>query len=69
MLRRIEPTAFLRIVPGPAMMAWFGLAEPTPTYGRLALIHCDDEPAIELLEIVAPEYDVTIRRARRIRRT
>ncbi|HWY86711.1 MAG TPA: hypothetical protein VNX28_08300 [Gemmataceae bacterium] len=54
-LRRIEPTAFLRIIPGPAMMDWFGLTEPTPTYGRLALIHCDNEPAIELLEIVAPE--------------
>lgn len=54
-LRRIEPTAFLRVTPGPAMMSWFGLAEPTPTYGRLALIHCDGQPAIELLEIVAPE--------------
>jgi hypothetical protein len=54
-LRRIEPTAFLRILPGPAMMDWFGLTESTATYGRLALIHCDNEPAIELLEIVAPE--------------
>jgi len=54
-LRRIEPVAFLRIVPGPAMMTWFGLAAPTPTYGRLAVIHCDDQPAVELLEIVAPE--------------
>jgi chorismate-pyruvate lyase len=54
-LRRIEPTAFLRITPGPAMMEWFGLSEPTPTYGRLAMIHCNGLPAIELLEIVAPE--------------
>jgi chorismate-pyruvate lyase len=54
-LRRIEPTGFLRIVPGPQMMEWFALAEPTPTYGRLAYIHCDGKPAIELLEIVAPE--------------
>jgi len=54
-LRRIEPTAYLRAVPGPAMMEWFGLAEPLPTYGRLALIHCDGKPAVELLEIVAPE--------------
>ncbi|MBL8798261.1 MAG: hypothetical protein JNM56_30485 [Planctomycetia bacterium] len=53
-LRRIEPTAYLRIVPSPAMMAWFGLAEPTPTYGRLAYIHCDHQPAVELLEIAAP---------------
>jgi hypothetical protein len=54
-LRRIEPTAFLRVIPGPAMMKWFGLDRPTPTYGRLAIIHCNDQPAVELLEIVAPE--------------
>lgn len=54
-LRRIEPTAYLRIVPGPDMMTWFGLETPRPTYGRLALIHCDNQPAVELLEIVTPE--------------
>jgi hypothetical protein len=54
-LRRIEPTAFLRVVPGPAMMDWFGLDGPRPTFGRLALIHCNGHPAVELLEIVAPE--------------
>jgi hypothetical protein len=53
-LRRIEPTAYLRIVPGPSMMEWFGLAKPRPTYGRLAYIHCNEQPAVELLEIVAP---------------
>lgn len=54
-LRRIEPTAYLRVLPGPAMVQWFGLKVPQPTYGRLALIHCDGQPAVELLEIVAPE--------------
>jgi chorismate-pyruvate lyase len=54
-LRRIEPTAFLRIIPGPAMMEWFGLSRPKPTYGRLAYIFCNGKPAVELLEIVAPE--------------
>ncbi|MCI0682898.1 MAG: hypothetical protein L0Y71_12415 [Gemmataceae bacterium] len=53
-LRRIEPTAFLRILPGPAMMTWFDIKAHQPVYGRLALIHCDDQPAVELLEIVAP---------------
>jgi hypothetical protein len=24
------------------------------TYGRTAIIHCDGEPAVELLEIVTP---------------
>jgi hypothetical protein len=54
-LRRIEPTAFLRITPGAEMMRWFGLDSPAVTYGRLAIIHCDEKPAIELVEIVAPE--------------
>jgi len=57
-LRRIEPTAFLRVFPGPAMMEWFGLKRTRPTYGRLAYIHCDGQPAIQLLEIVAPEPEV-----------
>jgi hypothetical protein len=54
-LRRIEPTAFVRVIPGPAMMGWFGLECPLPTYGRLALIHYDEQPAVDLLEIVATE--------------
>ena len=37
------------------MMNWFALDRPKPTYGRLAYIHCDGQPAVELLEIVAPE--------------
>jgi chorismate-pyruvate lyase len=53
-LRRIEPTAYLRIIPGPAPMEWFGLKEPTPLHGRLAIIHCNGRPAVELLEVVAP---------------
>src|SRR5438046_8069561 len=35
-LRRIEPTAYLRVVPGHEMMSWFNLDQPRPTYGRLA---------------------------------
>jgi chorismate-pyruvate lyase len=54
-LRRIEPTAYLRIDPDPAQLAWFGLTQPRPFYGRLAIIHCNDHPALELLEVVAPE--------------
>jgi hypothetical protein len=53
-LRRIEPTQYVRVTPGPDMMKWFGLETPTPAYGRLAIIHCDGKPAIELLEIVTP---------------
>ena len=54
-LRRIEPTDYLKVTPAAEMMGWFGLPAPTPAYGRLALIHCDGQPAIELLEIVASE--------------
>jgi hypothetical protein len=39
------------------MMNWFGLDRPRATYGRLAYIHCDHKPAVELLEIVRPEGD------------
>jgi chorismate-pyruvate lyase len=56
-LRRIEPTAILRIYPGSAMLEWFGLEQMHVTYGRLAFIHCDGKPAIELLEVVAPETE------------
>lgn len=56
-LRRIEPTEFFRVLPGPEMVEWFG--STASAYGRLAIIHCDDKPAVELLEIVAPEVDST----------
>jgi hypothetical protein len=53
-LRRIEPTAFFRVTPGPQLTKWFHLPEPRVTYGRLGIIHCDEQPAIEVLEILAP---------------
>jgi hypothetical protein len=51
-MRRIEPTQFLRIEPGSRQLAWFGLQEPQELYGRLAYIHCDEQPAVELFEVV-----------------
>jgi chorismate-pyruvate lyase len=53
-LRRIEPIAFLRIQSGPKPMEWFQLSKPASLYGRLAIIHCNGKPAVELLEVVAP---------------
>jgi hypothetical protein len=38
-------------------MHLFQLDRPQTTYGRTALIECDGEPAIELLEIVSPIPD------------
>ena len=51
-LRRIEPTAFVRIDAGPEQMAWFGEDGSGVLYGRLAIIHFDGKPAVELLEVV-----------------
>ena len=53
-LRRIEPTAYLRIRPHEAQRAWFGVAEAEAYYGRLAVIHFNGTPVVEVLEIVAP---------------
>jgi len=51
-LRRIEPTAYLHLAPGPRQLGWFGRTEPTEMYGRVAIIHCDHKPAVELFEVV-----------------
>src|SRR5262249_39291801 len=53
-LRWIEPTRFLRVRSCPALKMWFNLDPSPETYGRLAYIHCNNQPAVELLEIVAP---------------
>ena len=54
-LRKIELFDLLRVECGPVLADLFGVLVGTVTYGRTALIHCDDEPAIELLEVVRPE--------------
>lgn len=53
--RRVEPIAFIKVQPGPATEAWFGsLPGKHSTYGRVGVIYCDEQPAIDVLEIVAP---------------
>lgn len=54
--RSIHLTALWKIQPGEALAAMFGLAGPKlpAVYGRTAMIYCNNEPAIELLEIVTP---------------
>ena len=51
-LRRIELTALLALPPCPRLKEWFGTQQPC--FGRLAIIHCDGAPAVELLEVVPP---------------
>lgn len=53
-LRRVEPTAFLRVEPGPTLCRHMGLAEPVTLYGRTGVIFCNDEPAIAVLELPSP---------------
>jgi len=54
-LRRVELFNLWEITPGADLCRLFGIEPATRTYGRTALIHCNGEPAVELLEIVVPE--------------
>lgn len=51
-LREVQRLQLLRITPGQELQASLGLVDDQPIYGRTALIFCNGEPAIELLEIV-----------------
>jgi hypothetical protein len=55
-LRRISTHQLLEIVPDDEIRRHFGLSAAWPgrVYGRLATIFCNEEPAVNLLEIVAP---------------
>lgn len=60
-LRRVEPRAYLRIEPSLEQWSWFGLPPQTGVsfYGRLVVIYCNNQPALEALEIVVPEEGFT----------
>jgi chorismate-pyruvate lyase len=51
-LRWIEPLWFVQLPPGSDVMKLFGIQTTEPTWGRIAVIYCNGEPAIDLLEIV-----------------
>ncbi len=53
-LRQVELVSLWHLFPSEELKSLFGLSAPAPTYGRSALIHVNDVPAVELLEIVAP---------------
>lgn len=50
-MRKVELTCLWSVTPGEILVEHLG---SKPTYGRTAMIYCNSEPAIELLEIVAP---------------
>ena len=54
-LREVQLASLYRVMPGDALCELFRLQQPLATYGRTAFIYCDGYPAVELLEIVAPE--------------
>jgi chorismate-pyruvate lyase len=53
-LRHIRPAGYLQVEPDADLCRWFGMTQPTTTYGRLGVIFTDGRPAIEVLEILAP---------------
>ena len=53
-LRRVRLASVWRVTAGPELARLFDMPAGDITYGRTALIECNDEPAIELLEIVTP---------------
>jgi chorismate-pyruvate lyase len=56
-LRTVELCRLYRVECGEDLANIFGVAPGVATYGRTALIHCNGEPAVQLLEIVAPTHD------------
>jgi chorismate-pyruvate lyase len=53
-LRHIDLGAVLRITLGPELARIFRTKTSTVTYGRLATIFCNQQPAVDLLEISVP---------------
>jgi chorismate-pyruvate lyase len=57
-LRDVHLLHLWKVTPGPDLQRLFHLPSPVPSYGRTAVIDCDGEPAIELLEIVTPLEEI-----------
>jgi chorismate-pyruvate lyase len=51
-LRSVRLLSLQRIVAGPVLKEALGIEEGTVCYGRTAVIFCDEQPAIQLLEVV-----------------
>jgi chorismate-pyruvate lyase len=54
-LRRVHLSRLWEVTPGEDLQQLFGLQGPQKTYGRTAIVECNEEPAVEVLEIVIPE--------------
>jgi chorismate-pyruvate lyase len=54
LLTKVHLSKVWQVTPGEELAGHFGMQPGDITYGRTAVIHLDGEPAVELLEIVAP---------------
>lgn len=55
-LTRVQTVAYLKLAQNTTLASLFQSTDTAaPAYGRLAMIFCDGEPAVELLEIVSPQ--------------
>ncbi len=54
LLTKVHLRKVWQVTPGDGLRQHLGVQSGQITYGRTAVIHLDGEPAIELLEIVAP---------------
>ncbi len=54
-MRAVQLLGLWQVACGRELAMYFGVEVGHVTYGRTALIYCNSEPAVELLEIVAPE--------------
>ena len=53
-LRRVELSELWKVAAGQDLAELFGIETGSEAWGRTGWIHCNGEPAIELLEVVAP---------------
>lgn len=53
-LRHIDLGAILRIEAGPSLAKYMQMETGQTTYGRLATIFCNNQPAVDLLEVSRP---------------
>ncbi len=53
-LRHIDLGAILRIIAGPGLAHHLQMEQGQTTFGRLATIFCNNQPAVDLLEISRP---------------
>lgn len=52
-MTRVEPRWYLYFSPPSPIVQYFAPRPPREAYGRLGVIYCDGQPAVELLEVVA----------------